>query len=321
LWRIRTIDAASWAARGRLELDDVIHTRLATDGSLLAAERGAQDRIGPQKNSLALIVEVGARVDELEFREEKLVLLEVPERAARFQSGRVHYLPTRGPVANGVQRVDHHPQGSAIFSVVRGDLVAQLIIMVEHPPTTPESALKTRHYTARPSEAEVTGDILEPIRERRKMHMSMDLCKDVRGPFAEARCDLGPVPRVALHHTAEEGRLVASIVEEDEVPEACRDVEKPPPDNFLFVAVLRPERLLGRLSVCDGEHADEVIRRRVGIAFDIEEERGPRGSPRVAVQEVQGHESHAPLSRVLGAPIRGGAAFGDGWGETCGRTA
>src|SRR5262249_26529414 len=124
------------------------------------------------------------------------------------------------------------------------------------------------------------GDVLEPIGEHRKMDVSVDESKDVRGTCAEAPRNLGLVARVPLTHAAEEGRLVAAVVEEVAVRKTCRQVEKPSPDDLLLVALVRPERVLGDLPVSDDERADEVVRRSVGVALDIKEDGRLRGVSR-----------------------------------------
>ena len=157
---VRTLDAASGAARWRPELDDAVDARLTLDRSLLPAQRPPHGGVSPQENALTLVVEVRTVVDELQLGKNEDVLLELPQEALGFQRSCIHDIASESAVADRVQGVDNDPEGGAVLGVVRSDGGVQPHVGLVFPPTTPKRALKTRYPGFGPPKAEVDGNVL-----------------------------------------------------------------------------------------------------------------------------------------------------------------
>jgi hypothetical protein len=266
---VRTLDAASGAARGRLELDDAVDARLTPHCPLFPAQRPPHGGVGPQENALTLVAEVRTVVDELQLGESEDVLPELAQETMGFQRSCIHDVAPGSAVAYRVQGVDNDPEGGAVLGVVCSDSVLQPHVGLVYPPATPKRASKTRHPGFGPPKAEVDGDVLQPVRESWEVNVPVDQSEHIGSTFTEPCGDCRFVGRVPLAHAAKEGRLVAPVVEDSEVREIVGKIDKTLPDGFLLPGAVSPKRMPRDPRGRHLKHSDEVIGVGLGIALDV----------------------------------------------------
>src|SRR5262249_45757889 len=171
-------DPPSLAARAGAAPDHdlPVHRQFRPLPRLAVMETGRPDRLaGSEVDLLPLVVEPGAAIDVVEVLHRELDAAPIaPTRRGRdlvrpgYQGGGLAAVRTFAPapcsLADGLDELGHLLQGCTILRVVSQELVLPDGLPGLLPLGPPDQALEPGGVLLRPSAAQVSPDILEPIR-------------------------------------------------------------------------------------------------------------------------------------------------------------
>jgi hypothetical protein len=262
------------------------------DGKTLVPHPSLPQRLAAaDEHALALVVEVGPLVDELEVGDR-----EVGPAPLAAGGHWPHLLDPRYPIvglplgsrlgsgAGRRQEVGHPPQGLAVLPIVGQQAVLQRRVVSLLPAPPPHDALHPRGAGFRPGEAEIPGDLLQAVAVDREVDVRVDHGQDVAQPRQD-QPDFR-LPARGLADPAQKRTLVAAVAVQPGVRVAAEDLQQLAEQLRLVGGCVDPERVLLPGRAVLHEHAGELAEAPLGVALQVEEDTAGSGRQLGAAQDV-----------------------------------